>query len=115
VGLADTTSIDIVMQPRPGHPEDGKLVLIAFDGELRDEAARFNLLINKLRVYVEYICGRQCRRDHGVDWRDVRIYVVCAPHNPPTPAMCEILKVQPHGRPDQAIPVSFKVHGQGFP
>ena len=86
MGLGEKDTIDIVLRARPGHPEDGKLVLVIVDAIPQDEATRFGQLVEKLRSYVGYAQHEGLKRD-GIEPGDVRIYVVCPPENPPTPTM----------------------------
>ena len=115
MGLRDENTIDIVMDPRPGHPEDGKLVLLILDAVPMDEPTRLELLARKLRAYVQYVADDGFRRERGLAPGDVRIKVVCFEHNPPTGTMLKITGVQPHGQPDASVPVAFVFYGKGFP
>ena len=111
MGLEDTKSIDIVLNPTP----HAQVTLVIVDGEKHaDEQVRFDKFLVKLRAYIAYVSGRQFATAHpGVEPKDVLIGVFCT--QPPNEMMRQIKEVRPHGRPDVSIRVSCVEYQPGDP
>ena len=111
MGLDDTKSIDLVLNPTA----HAKVTLVIVDGEKHaDEKVRFDKFLAKLRAYVSYIVSPPFAAAHpGVEPKDVLIGVLCT--QPPSEMMREVREVRPHARPDLSVRVSCVEYQPGGP
>ena len=105
LGLEDTNSIDIVSNALPG--DDCKIVLYAIDdGTTTDELRRYQLLIEKLRAYVDHVASAEFRSSHpNVGFGDVLVRVLCK--TPPNDVMLDVQAVRPKGDAHNRLKVVF--------
>lgn len=94
---------------------DGDVVMTIVDaGVTTDPSQRFELLMRKLRVYVNYVLSDDFATDvPGVTPAQVSIEVVTS--LPATPQMLQIDGVRPRSHPDLVIPVRFVMHPDAAP
>jgi hypothetical protein len=104
MSLDDTSKIDMVLGPT----RDAKLTLAIIDGVPHtDEEARFNKLLEKIRVYVAYFFSPQFAKEHpGIKPSDAVICLLS--YDPPNEVMMQMGTVRPHGDTDPGHQIRFK-------
>lgn len=110
MSLEDTTKIDIVMKP----PNGRGLYLIVFDaGEISDELRRYQLIVEKLMTYVEFVASGQYREQSpDVAREDITACVVC--RTPPNDVMKQIVSVVSRQQPEVRLPVTVETEQEFF-
>ena len=89
MSLEDTSTIDLVVNSPEGR---GGELLIVDGGDTTDEIRRYQLLTDKLAVYVNYVAsGQYAEQLPGVAPEDVTIRVVCT--RPPNEPMKQIVSI----------------------
>lgn len=102
--LEDPSRIDIVTREK-----DGRIALVIVDaGVTTDPQERFDMLLSKLKAYVNYVMSIKFKEQYlDVRARDVLISVVC--RNPPTEAMKRIENVGPSGDRVNRLEVRYTI------
>ena len=110
MSLQDTTTIDIAMKPPSGRGLD----LVVFDsGEIADELRRYQLVLDKLMTYVEYVASGQYREQAAdVAREDITIRVICK--TPPNDVMKQIVSVVSRQQPEVRLPVVVETEQEFF-
>jgi hypothetical protein len=104
MSLEELDRIDIVTKTN-----DGRLNLVITDaGITTDPGDRFAKLIEKLKTYISYITDQSFKGEYPhVSLADINILVMCK--TPPTEQMLQIEKVTPKGKPQESIPVIYRL------
>src|SRR6266516_4029479 len=110
MSLEDTTKIDIVMYPQTA----SCLRLLVFDaGEISDELRRYQLVLEKLMTYVDYVASGQYREQSpDVAREDITACVVC--RTPPNDVMKQIVSVVSRQQPEVRLPVIVETEQEFF-
>ncbi len=110
MGLEDPTQIDFVVTPPTGRG----LYLVVFDaGEISDELRRYQLVLQKLMSYAEYVASAQFREESpGVSPEDITLCVVCK--TPPGNAMKQIVSIASRQAPEVHLPVIVETQQEFF-
>ena len=105
MGLQDTGTVDIISKPLPGDP--CRLVLyVVDDGSVTDEIQRYELLVDKLVNYVNYVAGPAFRESYpGIGFSDVLVRVLCK--TPPNDAMGDVQAIGAKGDAANRLKVTF--------
>jgi hypothetical protein len=101
--LEDPEVIDITTRPEPNKLE----LMITDAGVTTDPRERLNLLMAKLRAYVNYILSEEFAAEYPeLGPEDVSIVLVS--DTAPTSDMLQITHVKPRSHPGRRIPVHFR-------
>lgn len=108
MSLEDTTTIDIVVKPPSGQGLD---LVLCDGGEVEDELRRYQLIVEKLISYVEFVAtGQHLSNAPEVRTEDISIRVICK--NPPNDAMKQIVSVVSRQHPNVRLPVVLEMEGE---
>src|SRR6266576_5383707 len=96
MALEDTSTVDMVVKT----PDGRRLFLVIFDaGDVNDELRRYQLLVEKLMTYVDYVAVGQYREQApDLAQQDISVRVVCM--TPPNDAMKQIVSVVSREQPE---------------
>ncbi len=94
MGLRDTHSVDMIVQPLPSDTDPCKLVLVIVDsGSETDADERYRLLIAKLAAYVAFVAGDMFKKEYpALAPADVLVRVLTVVD--PTPRMLQVEAVR---------------------
>jgi len=106
MSLENTQSIDIIVHALDKRP-NGVDLLIIDSGDIADELRRYNLFIEKIGVYVNYVMSGEFKVEFpNTSPTNVVIRTFC--RTPPNDAMQQVHAIYPTGDRINRIPVVFR-------
>ena len=106
MGLEDISRVDMMTRSLDGVP-NGLDLIIVDAGSLADEERRYEMLLDKLAAYMDYILSDEFAREYPhTAAAQILIRVLCA--TPPTDAMQRMNAIYPSGDRTHRIRVVFE-------
>ncbi len=106
MGIENTETIDMMTKSLDGTP-NGLDLMIIDAGSIQDEATRFNMLVDKLSAYVNFVLSAEFAQEYPkTAAKQVMIRVLCA--TPPNEAMLKVNAVYPSDDRTNRIRVVFE-------